>query len=476
MQVAGSNYDGSVQDAGSDHYGSVQLEASRGSGLGLAERRLQSAQSSVDALQPLGTSTMASGSLNPSQSTAIRTMPASSRDDVIRELCTSIEGLLAAQLGDAASADSLAVECSAYVVLPPPASPLGGSGSGAALVGGASDVWVDCTWQWILAFLCGLLLGLILLYLHRRKLLQELADGKEPGGAHATVAYPTGRQQQPPTKANFYNVHGAGNGGGSGKGCAVMPTPAPRATPQPQPRPPVPTPRHAPDRALVRGTSAVHGAAPSTYPSHPPRPMPAPSPACRHTTPIERARAENARARGGVSGGGGGGGGTGYRTVQDGFRGGHAHYQPPPVSAPTAPLHAVATPQPAVTPLAASTRLPDPSTYHDPAGSEERRLDTDGSAYTYQEFYEYYGTEDNWNRAPPETTPQSTDLDPSWDDTGGLGDLVQSGVNALETAMGVDIDGDGTIGGKRAEPYVSQGAAGATTTAQADLHASTYAL
>ena len=89
MQVAGSNYDGSVQDAGSDHYGSVQLEASRGSGLGLAERRLQSAQSSVDALQPLGTSTMASGSLNPSQSTAIRTMPASSRDDVIRELCTS---------------------------------------------------------------------------------------------------------------------------------------------------------------------------------------------------------------------------------------------------------------------------------------------------------------------------------------------------------------------------------------------------
>ena len=255
-----------------------------------------------------------------------------------------------------------------------------------------------------------------------------------------------------------------------------MPTPAPRATPQPQPRPPVPTPRHAPDRALVRGTSAVHGAAPSTYPSHPPRPMPAPSPACRHTTPIERARAENARARGGVSGGGGGGGGTGYRTVQDGFRGGHAHYQPPPVSAPTAPLHAVATPQPAVTPLAASTRLPDPSTYHDPAGSEERRLDTDGSAYTYQEFYEYYGTEDNWNRAPPETTPQSTDLDPSWDDTGGLGDLVQSGVNALETAMGVDIDGDGTIGGKRAEAYVSQGAAGATTTAQADLHASTYAL
>jgi hypothetical protein len=298
----------------------------------LETSRRELAQSAVVSMYPVGTGTMLVAQVTSAQEAQMSRAEAHSA--VAQSLCTSIEALQAGKLGEAVDG-GLSVDCGAFKSPPPPGSVVGG---GSQSLSGSGDEYVDCTWQWIIAFLCGLLLGLILLWYHRRKLLEE-------------IAHPDDRHGRP---AGF-----GGAGGGSGKGCTVMPTSTytPKAT----------FPNHAPDRALVRGGSAVHGAAPS-HPLSAPRPMPRPAPGAhprpnytpparmpppgfqKHPTPIERARAENARARN-----------------QKNAR--HA---------------------PQCNPMPTKPAAPPPV---------ERRFDTDGSAYTREEFFEFYGRDDEWNQA-----------------------------------------------------------------------------
>lgn len=137
----------------------------------------------------------------PSQSDLLRGAPR--RQQVGESVCRSLPSLVAFHLigdgPDALNDASITFDCSAYsgnLTLAPPSSPP----DGAVLL--AAGAWVDCTWQWIVAFLCGLLLGLLLLCCHRHYLLKEYpmtGPGHDPtyAGYAASPAKPLSRSAGP---------------------------------------------------------------------------------------------------------------------------------------------------------------------------------------------------------------------------------------------------------------------------------------
>ena len=347
--------------------------------MGRRSRRLQATDEAgtrvINLFPILEISTLAVSELSPAHADAINSLPPSAHAQVAEGICYAVPGLRNFHLvSEDDGGEGLKVDCSAYATLPPSLPPLppppckGGGGGvvngpdGLANAGGSGDEWVDCTWQWILAFLCGLLLGLLLLCYHRRRLLEEMPDEQKNGHG-------------------FYGVHG-GHGGNqvmaarTGSLVATQPPmqpPRPSPAPQPQPAnnfrsPPVP----------VAG-----------------RMLPAGAPAARHNlTPIERARAENARNHHGVS----------HAAPPARGPGPGPRYAGPPGAGriPDRALIRGASADAQRANQAAQHSQPD---YEQPytaskADPDERRVDAaDGGAYTKAEFFEFYQSNVQWDRS-----------------------------------------------------------------------------
>merc|ERR1719326_1970107 len=101
---------------------------------------------------------------------------------VAASLCASLPELTAGKLGEGVG-EGLTIDCGAFRSPPPSAPASAVAGGGAQSLSGAAEEYVDCTWQWVVAFLCGLLLGLLICWYHRKQLLKDMPQQGNGGAA-----------------------------------------------------------------------------------------------------------------------------------------------------------------------------------------------------------------------------------------------------------------------------------------------------